>query len=115
MEKKEIRVIVIEDDPIIRFTLTRMLKNKYSSVDSAENGLDGLHMISSKKYDVIVTDLQMPIMDGYTMIQRVRESDTETPIIICSAYDFEETKEYNCKWLSKPIIISNLFELIESA
>lgn len=113
MEAKNKRIIVVEDDPIIRFTMVRMLQNRFSSVDSAENGKEGLNKIEANDYDIVVTDLQMPVMDGHNMIKLLREQNNNTPIIICSAYSFEETEKYNCKWLSKPIIINNLIELIE--
>lgn len=112
MAVQERKIIVVEDDPIIRFTMVRMLKNRFSSVDSAENGQEGLAKIQSENYDVVVTDLQMPVMDGTSMIKSIRKEGIETPVIICSAYNFEETEKYKCRWLSKPIIINNLVEMI---
>jgi len=115
MTVKDMKIIVVEDDPIIRFTMVRMLQNRFSTVDSAENGKEGLNKIQENNYDVVVTDLQMPLMDGHKMIRSLREHENKTPIIICSAYTFDETEKYNCKWLSKPIIINNLVELIEDS
>lgn len=112
MTVKDIRLIVVEDDPIIRFTMVRMLKNRFAEVDSAENGSEGLRKIAENNYDVVITDLQMPVMDGHSMIKEIRNSKIKTPVIICSAYTFEETEKYECKWMSKPIIMDNLVNLI---
>ncbi|PLX66655.1 MAG: hypothetical protein C0602_11335 [Denitrovibrio sp.] len=115
MSVKELKIIVVEDDPIIRFTMVRMLKNRFSEVDSAENGKEGLKKVTENDYDIVVTDLQMPIMDGHSMIKNLRENQIDTPVIICSAYDFEETEKYKCKWMSKPIIIDNLIDMIQDS
>jgi len=113
-ETKEMKIIIVEDDPIIRFTMVKMLKKHYSNVDSAENGKQALEMIGSENYDVIVTDLQMPVMDGYELVRELRKRKNDTPIIICSAYSFEEKEKYKCEWLSKPIMVKNLIELIDT-
>jgi len=115
MSTNDLKIIVVEDDPIISFTLSKILRHSFRAVETADNGLTGLDIISKGDFDVIVTDLQMPVMDGNTMIMELRARGIDTPIIICSAYTFEDADKYKCKWLSKPIIIHELVELIKAS
>lgn len=114
MGRKDLKILVVEDDPIIRFTLVKMLKHRFDTVENAANGQNALDIIADHNFDVIVTDLQMPVMDGYSMIKKLRDEENPTPIIVCSAYSFEDADQYNCSWLSKPIILNNLLELINT-
>jgi len=110
---KNLKILIVEDDPIIRFTMSKMLGKIFSTIVVAENGKHGLDLVAEEDFDVIVTDLQMPVMDGYEMIKELRNVGVKTPIIICSAFVFEETDKYQCSWLSKPILVDELIDLID--
>lgn len=112
MTHAPVSILVVEDDPIIRFTLSKTLMKHFDHIDTAENGSIGLHKIHENKYDMIISDLSMPVMDGYQMIKEIRESGNQTPIIICSAYEFDDQDKYNCTLLTKPVVMKQLIDLI---
>ncbi len=66
------RILVIEDDKDIRTVLVKKLKLEKFSVFEAKNGKEGLEVTKSKKPDLILLDIQMPIMDGLTYLKKLR-------------------------------------------
>lgn len=84
--EKDITILVVEDNPDLRQFLFTILKTDYN-VLLAENGKEGLVMARSKMPDFILTDVTMPVMDGFTMVHYIKQ-DTNTahiPIIVLSA------------------------------
>ena len=83
---KDITILVVEDNPDLRQFLFTILKTDYN-VLLAENGKEGLVMARNKMPDFILTDVTMPVMDGFTMVHYIKQ-DTNTahiPIIVLSA------------------------------
>lgn len=82
------KVLVVEDHHDTSFLLCRLLKTEGYEVEHAIDGMVGYNSASSAPPDLIVTDIQMPRMDGIEMIKRIRRSDGigRTPIIVMSAY-----------------------------
>ncbi len=81
------KVLVVEDHHDTSFLLCRLLKMEGYEVEHAIDGMVGYNAATSAHPDLIVTDIQMPRMDGIEMIKRIRGSDIgRTPIIVMSAY-----------------------------
>ena len=82
------KVLVVEDHHDTSFTLCRLLKMEGFEVEHAIDGMVGYATASSGQPDLIVTDIQMPRMNGIEMIRKIRENDflSNTPIIVMSAY-----------------------------
>ncbi|HSE38105.1 MAG TPA: response regulator [Blastocatellia bacterium] len=82
------KVLVVEDHHDTSFLLCRLLKMQGYEVEHAIDGMVGFSAAESSVPDLIVTDIQMPRMDGIEMIKRIRESDAgrKIPIIVMSAY-----------------------------
>ena len=82
------KVLVVEDHHDTSFLLCRLLKTEGYEVEHAIDGMVGLSAAASAPPDLIVTDIQMPRMDGIEMIRRIRGSQviSGTPIIVMSAY-----------------------------
>jgi CheY-like chemotaxis protein len=78
------RVLVVDDDASIRELLSTALEDDGYEVVPATNGQDALAVVERWRPDVIVLDLMMPIMDGWTFAKRLRELD-EIPIVVLSA------------------------------
>ncbi len=78
------RVLVVDDDASIRELLATALEDDGYEVVPARNGQDALAVCERWRPDVIVLDLMMPIMDGWTFAKRLRERD-EIPIVVLSA------------------------------
>lgn len=82
------KVLVVEDHHDTSFLLCRLLKMQGYEVEHAIDGMVGFSAAANSWPDLIVTDIQMPRMDGIEMIKRIRESDAgkKIPIIVMSAY-----------------------------
>lgn len=82
------KVLVVEDHHDTSFLLCRLLKMEGYEVEHALDGMVGFTAAESSAPDLIVTDIQMPRMDGIEMIRRIRKSEAgkKIPIIVMSAY-----------------------------
>ncbi len=78
------KILIIEDDDILRAMLTRFLRKSGYSVDSTEDGAAGLNMVGSNSYDLIVTDIIMPGKEGIETIQEIRRGGCNMPVIAIS-------------------------------
>ena len=80
------RVLVVDDEPDIRESLELVLGDAGYSVETAQNGAEGLHKLEDRGYDLVLLDLMMPDRSGMDVLQEVRERDRETPIFMITAY-----------------------------
>ena len=114
------KVLVVEDHHDTSFLLCRLLKNEGYEVEHAIDGMVGYKTAAAAPPDLIVTDIQMPRMDGIEMIKRIRESrslDT-TPIIVMSAYGqrrINEALEAGAdQFVEKPIDLQTFLETVRA-
>ena len=80
-------ILIVDDSKTVRNLVALVMKNEGYRVSMAEDGLDGLEkLFSSDKVDLIISDVNMPRMDGFTFIKNVREHDEykDTPIMMLS-------------------------------
>jgi CheY-like chemotaxis protein len=114
---KMLKILVAEDELTNQRVILKMLKKlKYHDIDIVNNGLMALNAIVKKKYDVILLDIKMPVMDGFTTATKICEkyNITDRPYIIATtAYVLKEDKEkcYKCGidgYISKPIVFDEL-------
>lgn len=80
-------VLYVEDEDEVREALARYLRRRCPKLDVARNGQEGLDMFRSKRYDVVVTDVRMPVMDGLEMARSIKSIQEEVPVIIVTAYN----------------------------
>ena len=78
-----IRVLLVEDDKNLSFILKSSLEQMIGGYEviTASNGKDGLELLSQRVFDVIVSDVEMPVMDGRTMVQQIRKHYPSLPIL----------------------------------
>lgn len=81
----EIRVLLVEDEPALSMIVKDALEKREFLVECAANGNIGLEMFHKIKPDIVVADIMMPKMDGFTMAELIRQSDKHTPILFLSA------------------------------
>jgi len=81
------RILVVEDDPIIRQTVSYALKRAGFEVSAAGDGFDGLTLARAEQPDLILLDLMLPGIDGYRFAEEVRRENTEVAIIMVTALD----------------------------
>ncbi len=87
------KLLLVEDTPFNILFTKQLLEGWNTIVDVAENGAIAVDMVNAKQYDLVVMDLHMPIMDGYTSAKRIREFDQRTPIIALTAFAAPEIEE----------------------
>ena len=81
------KILVVEDERDLNRIITKHLKKNNYSVDSCFDGREALDFVSYSEYDLIITDIMMPNVDGYEFIARLRESKNNTPVIMLTAKD----------------------------
>jgi CheY-like chemotaxis protein len=120
---KKIRVLVIDDEELARFSVCRILESEevYEFVE-AENGRIGVEKMKSGDFDLIITDIVMPEKEGLETIMEVRQSHPTIPIIAVSGGGGGRNREYlevaksfgaNCV-LRKPFSADELLSAVES-
>nr|WP_315035347.1 response regulator transcription factor [uncultured Chryseobacterium sp.] len=81
----KIKILYLEDDPLLGEVTADMLTRKHFSVKWATNGIDGLEAIKNENFDIVVADIMMPKLDGYTFLKTLREQGNKIPLILLSA------------------------------
>ena len=82
---KNKKILLVEDTAFNILFATQLLEGWNALVDVAENGAIAVEMVTKTPYDLILMDLQMPVMDGYTAARKIREYSQNLPIIALTA------------------------------
>ena len=118
------RVLLVEDNSMNREIATAILEEAGFKVDTAENGAIAVEKVTHYPegfYDVILMDIQMPVMDGYTATRKIRSLENKAiakiPIIAVSANAFDEDRQTSLEagmngHLAKPIVVDELLEVL---
>ncbi|MFT4175812.1 MAG: response regulator transcription factor [Luteolibacter sp.] len=80
------RLLIIEDDPLLLRSLAASMREENYAVDTATDGEDGLHKATTSDYDCILLDGMLPVFDGWELLRRLRETKT-TPVLMLTARD----------------------------
>jgi len=116
--------LIVEDSPMMRQLLVfAMARVRNLRVTEADDGVDALRKLATARFDLIVTDINMPIMDGLKLIRRVRtdENHKNTPIIVITTEGAEEDRHralqlganaYITKPIQAPQVIAKVKELL---
>ena len=115
-----LRVLYVEDNKEARESTLGLLENIFDNITTAVNGEDGLEKFEKGSFDLILTDINMPKMNGMEMIDKIRETDKDVPILILSAYNesgyFIETIRQGVEgYLLKPIDLDQFLDMIKKA
>ena len=111
------RILVIEDEKNLNdIIVKRLILEKYG-VDTCFNGNDALEYIFSTEYDVIVSDIMLPGIDGFEILKRIREKEIKTPVLLLTALDGIEDRvkglDYGADdYLVKPFAFDELMARI---
>lgn len=112
-------VLICEDNMVNARIIKKLLEQENIIVDHAVDGAQAVKMAQTQKYNAILMDIRMPVLDGYAAAQAIRKFDTYTPIIALSANNFPEdiNKSLACGMnahLAKPIDIQLLFATLHN-
>lgn len=113
-------VLYVEDDANIREEMIEILELDFEYLHVATNGEEGLQMYKDAHPDIIISDIQMPIMDGISMSKEILSINKNAKIILTTAFNeqgyLEEAKKLGVEgYVNKPVNINELFEKIEAA
>lgn len=114
---KSLRVLIADDHPSSRLLLKRQLATLGIVADEAENGEEALRYLQQDRYDLLITDLNMPVMDGITLTRRVKSVDNDLPVWGLTATAQQHERERclaagmtDC--LFKPITLAQISRLL---
>ena len=85
------KILVIDDEDIVRMSCSRTLRPEGFEVSLAKNGVEGLKMASENMFDLVLTDLKMPDMDGIEVLRSIKEKWPKTEVIIVTGYQTVDT------------------------
>jgi DNA-binding response OmpR family regulator len=113
------RVLLIEDNDNLAFGLSRSLEGEGFAVEIAPDGEAGLERARSEPPDLIVLDLMLPGVDGYTLLRTLREEGQKTPVLILTARAEEADKVFGFRlgaddYVTKPFGLAELLERVKA-
>ena len=106
------RLLLIEDDPLLRNSLTASLREEGYAVDTATDGASGAFLAESTPYDAIILDVLLPVLDGWAVLGRLRPA-VRTPILMLTALDAARDRVRGLDhgaddYLPKPFVLDEL-------
>ena len=108
--ENQIKILYIDDDETF-IDLIKVILSEFK-LDIAHNGLEGVSAISNEEYDLVITNIQMPILNGIDATKMIRKISPEIPIIACTAHDLDEIDIFD-DVIKKPIIKKTMIDKIE--
>ncbi|NQY54755.1 MAG: response regulator [Campylobacteraceae bacterium] len=114
---KNLKIIYVEDELDLQKVVVSFLFDIVNRIDYFSNGLEALDAFSENEYDLIITDINMPRLNGLELIKKIRLKNKDIPIIITTAYDdpnyIEEIKNLGASsYVLKPLDFSELIDTI---
>lgn len=116
---KDKKILVVDDAPDNQLLISRFLSLSGAEVSAAQNGLVAIEMINKATFDVVVLDIQMPVLDGYQTVKELRKMSFTKPVIALTAHAMSDEKK-KClamgfdMYLAKPVIRSVLVDAVSS-
>jgi len=116
----KLNLLVVEDDKLTNKSLASILKRHFNNVFQAYNGKEGLGMINEKEIDIVLTDITMPEMTGIEMLEIIRETDNDLPVILITAHNDAEylVSAINLNasgFIPKPVDADSIFSRVNQA
>ena len=107
------KLLIVEDDKELNKSVCSYFQTSGYNVVSCENGLEALNKMKTEKFDLVISDIMMPVMDGFSFVEKVRESKDQTPIIFMTARDDKFSKQLGYKlgvddYITKPFDLDEL-------
>lgn len=113
-------VLIVDDEKYIRDLLADLVRHNAHESETAVDGEDALVKLSQKRFDVVLTDIKMPRLDGYNLLKKVKEKHPETAVVVMTGYSQEfsvrEALSLGAEeYLSKPFHTEEVMMVIERA
>lgn len=111
---KELKVLIVDDEVNVLEPTVTFFKKFFIFVEKSVNGKEALEIMENQKIDVLITDVNMPIMNGWELSNALEEKGIEAFIAIMTGSPSKETKNNNCDiLLSKPVTHKDLLNLMD--
>ena len=114
------KVLIVDDERAIRYSLKEILEMENYQVELAENGLEGLQKAQKEKYDAIFCDIKMPEMDGIELLGKIIEEGIESPVVMVSGHAdiniaVECIKKGAFDFIEKPLDLNRILITLKNA
>jgi two-component system, OmpR family, response regulator VicR len=115
---KKANILYVEDDTTLSYVTKDNLEMKGYSIDACEEGSVALEWINTRRYDLCILDVMLPKMDGFTLAGKIREKNSDIPILFLTARSTMEDRIYGLQlgaddYITKPFSIEELILKIE--
>jgi two-component system, NtrC family, response regulator AtoC len=120
MEKKGIKILVVDDDAVVRELITTLLSGEGYTVRAAKDGLDAIKILRTEEINLVITDLRMPGADGIEVLKEATKSDPDRAVIILTAYGTLDTalktiREGAYDYMTKPFKMEEMIIRVNNA
>ncbi len=116
---KTLKILYVEDEIVLRDITVKSLGSIVKEIVVAADGQEGLTKFKEEEFDLIITDLAMPVMDGIEMMQHIRDIDKNIPILVTTAFGSQNAEVSKLDkfgmnaYVMKPVDIMKLVEAID--
>ena len=86
-----LKIIILDDDSLIRKTLTKLLEKENHKIYNAENGYEAIDIVNKNVIDIVITDIQMPEIDGLKTIEEIKKISPNTKFVVITGYSNDST------------------------
>jgi DNA-binding NtrC family response regulator len=113
-------ILIVDDEENVRYSFRKLFRNPQTDVIEASNGLEALNLLKKSRPDLVLMDIEMPVMNGLEAIQRIKQQWPSLPVIIMTAFGTTErviaAMKYGAfEYLEKPFDVARLKALVEEA
>ncbi|MBI3008985.1 MAG: response regulator [Candidatus Omnitrophica bacterium] len=112
------RILIVDDDKLVRWSLIEVLNKNGYEATSTETGEEAINKIEDARFDLVITDLRLPGIGGFEVLNRVKEINPSTKVIMITAYGSEgvanEAREKGAElFVNKPFEINRIREEVK--
>ena len=113
------RILIVDDDPYFLRVLSRILSGENFQVKTAEGAAQAAQVLKENSFDIVISDLRLPDGDGLSILQQVRKSGLEVPVVILTAYGevdsyLEAMNAGVTEYLNKPVKSEELIAVVRN-
>ena len=118
---KTLKVLYVEDEIALRDITSSSIESIINKLVVADNGKEGLEKFINDEFDLVITDLSMPVMDGITMIKEIRKINATIPIVVTTAFGSQNEEVAKLQdigmsaYIMKPVDVMKLLQTIDES
>ena len=114
------KILIVDDEEGIREILSRYLSKQGYAVVTAQNGKEGIETFKKEEFDLVISDIRMPEMDGVAFLNLIKKSDPDVEVIMVTAYEtmesaIESLRKGAYDYIIKPFSIEKIAITVEKA